>query len=352
MTEPIRVLIAARSAPARVGTVALLEHVEDVTVAGVARSPGDALAKRDSLDPHVLLLDSDLLSEVGLSFFARTAQRGSLPVILLTTHPGDPQVLAGLESGAVDFLLLPEQLARSQVASLAPRVAMLIRQVGRSDPRRERPAEASRTALPPLASGPGDLVVVAASTGGPQALRFLAGELPRSLDAAILAVLHMPGAFTSPYARRIQSGSDLSIAEVQDGETLEPGSLRIVPGGVQACVEQHAARYRVRLLPRSPSDRYAPSADPVMRSAADAAGSAAVGVILTGMGEDGSDGLGAIRRAGGLTVAESRETALIFGMPREAIRAGAVAAVLGLQDIPAALVQHCGAGPFPPRTGR
>jgi two-component system chemotaxis response regulator CheB len=191
-------------------------------------------------------------------------------------------------------------------------------------------------------------VILAASTGGPQAVETVLAGLPASLDAALLVALHMPAAFTPAYTRRLDGACRLQVGEATDGARLERGQVRVIPGGKQATLFRLGHHLHLRLRAGTRNEPYAPSADVVMSSAAQVVGSGAVGVVLTGMGGDGRRGLEAIRAAGGFTLAESRESALIFGMPAEALRSGAASAALPLEQMPGALVARCGLRILPP----
>ncbi len=186
------------------------------------------------------------------------------------------------------------------------------------------------------------LIVIGASTGGPRAVETLLAALPGTIHASIVVALHMPAAFTGPYAARLDQATAIRVAEGRDGDRLGPGDAVILPGGWQGEVGRVGEAVHLTLKAGTPKDRYAPSADHLMKSAAQALGEKSVGVILTGMGADGAAGLAAIRSADGYTIAESEDSALIYGMPAEAIRKGGAMAQLGLAEIAGALVARCG----------
>ncbi len=188
----------------------------------------------------------------------------------------------------------------------------------------------------------GDLVVIGASTGGPRAVQTLLEALPASFDACIIVALHMPALFTGPYAVRLDGSSRMKVQEARGGEKLQAGEVLILPGGSQGSVARVGDCGVLRLRREKGDELYAPSADVLMCSAASALGRTVVGVLLTGMGEDGREGLAAIRAAGGFTLAESRDSAVIYGMPGGAVRAGAVNRELNLGEIPGALMARCG----------
>lgn len=194
----------------------------------------------------------------------------------------------------------------------------------------------------------GDLVVIGASTGGPRAVQTLLEALPASFDACIIVALHMPALFTGPYAGRLDRTSGMNVQEARGGEKVQTGSVLILPGGSQGSVVPAGNSGVLRLRRKKDDELYAPSADVLMCSAASTLGRTVVGVLLTGMGEDGHQGLAAIRAAGGYTLAESRDSAVVYGMPGGAVRAGAVNRELKLGEIPGALVARCGLRHLPP----
>jgi two-component system chemotaxis response regulator CheB len=269
-----------------------------------------------------------------------------MPVLLLAASDADPRALAGLEQGAAEFVILPGLAEGAEREAAARDVAALIREVAARGARALHGGPRPRrlpTAPPMRRAGRAPrLVVVGASTGGPRAVQSLLEALPGTLNAALVVALHMPARFTSLYAERLARVCRLAVREAADGERLAAGGAVVIPGGRQAELFRLGERLHLRLRARGAGEVHAPSVDRVMRSAAAAAGAAAVGIVLTGMGDDGAQGLLAIRAAGGATIAESDRTALIFGMPGEAIRAGAAGAVLPLDEIPAALLERCG----------
>lgn len=190
--------------------------------------------------------------------------------------------------------------------------------------------------------GPRSLVVMAASTGGPRAIEAVLTALPGALDAVVLVALHLPGAFTDAYVGRLDRSTAMAVARARDGARLRAGDAAVLPGGSQGAVARLGGALHLSVRPARDDETYAPSADAIMRSAARAMGPATVGVVLTGMGGDGAAGLASIRAAGGYTIAESRESAVIYGMPSAAVRYGAAMVELPLEEIAAALVARCG----------
>jgi two-component system chemotaxis response regulator CheB len=188
---------------------------------------------------------------------------------------------------------------------------------------------------------PVDLIVIGCSAGGPAALQRLLPEVPRGTATSVVVAQHMPARFTGLFAGRLGRFCSLPVGEPKDGDPLGTGRIYIAAGGRQTTLERCAGGVIFRVRERQASERYAPSADLLMGSVAGLFGRRVVGVLMTGMGGDGVDGLRAIKERGGRTIAESEETALVFGMPREAIRAGLADRVLALPGIAVALASLC-----------
>jgi two-component system chemotaxis response regulator CheB len=188
-------------------------------------------------------------------------------------------------------------------------------------------------------------VAIGASAGGPQAVQYLLEALPGSLDATVVVALHLPASFTRLYVERLAPACRLRVREGAGAPRLHAGDAWILPGGTQGTIERRGDRLHLVVRPRAAGELHAPSVDLLLGSAAAATGPRSCGVVLTGMGEDGAEGLSRLHDAGGLTIAESRETAVAFGMPQAAIRRGGAAVVLPLGEIAEALLGRCGERP-------
>jgi two-component system chemotaxis response regulator CheB len=202
------------------------------------------------------------------------------------------------------------------------------------------PAARKEDEAPP-ARGAVEVVAIASSTGGPPAIQAILTSLPAGLNAAIVIAQHMPAGFTRSFAERLNKLSPLMVSEAAAGDRVVPGAVLIAPGGYHLLVKKDRSGLAAELVPKSPADKYAPSADRLMVSVAEACGSAVLGIVLTGMGRDGVDGVLAIKGKRGHCLAESEQTAVIFGMPQEAIRSGAVDKVLPLDKIAGEITHLC-----------
>jgi len=324
-----RVLVIDDSAFVRKAVERMLSAASDIEVVGTAADGEEGLALATQLNPDVVTLDIKMPKLGGLETLERLMDEHPVPVLLLSslTQEGAEVTLRGLELGAMDFVD-KSSVEPMSMLSLAEELVAKVRALGSARlPHRPR---AARPAPAPEKGEGKDLFVIAASTGGPSALQALVAGLPASLGAAIIVVQHIPRGFTRSLAERIDARSAIPVREAQDGETLEPGRILVAPAGTHTRLRRRGGRVRV-VLDEEPRDvLHRPSADVLMASAADIYGARVAGIVLTGMGSDGTEGLRAIRAAGGLTLAEAESTCVIYGMPKAAVVAGVVDRVIPL----------------------
>jgi two-component system chemotaxis response regulator CheB len=334
-----RVLVVDDSAFMRRVTTQIIDESGEFTVIGTARNGYDALKQIHALDPDLVTLDVDMPELDGLNALGYIMSEMPRPVVMLsagTTSSGHAATLRALELGAVDFVCKPSgsisldlrvittQLLDALRAAMQTNVAAL-RMMPRVAVKKDGVAARSH-------DGATSVVGVASSTGGPRALTAVLPLLPRTLEAAVLVVQHMPAGFTKSLAQRLDAMSPLSIDEAEDGALVVHGRVYVAPGGYHMTVRMTASGPRIA-LDTSPSVwGVRPAADPLFHSLADVFGASAVGVVMTGMGRDGAEGTRAIRAAGGRAVAQDRETSTIFSMPQAAIDGG-VDQVLALPAI-------------------
>ena len=332
MTARIRVLVVDDSAFVRKAVERMLGAVDDIEVVGFAADGEEGLARARELRPDVVTLDVRMPRLGGLETLERLMAEHPVPVLLMSTltQEGAEVTLRGLELGALDFIDKSSVQPMSML-SLADELVAKIRALGGARVRpRPRPVPSSSAVVP---AAPAECVVIAASTGGPTALQTVVGGLPAGFPAAVLVVQHIPRGFTRSLAERLDARSSLPVREARDGETVEPGSVLVAPAGIHSRVVRRGGRVEVALEEEPRGALHRPSADVLMASTAEVFGPAAVGVVLTGMGSDGTEGLRAIREKGGLTLAESEETSVIYGMPKAAIEAGVVQRVVPLEKV-------------------
>lgn len=322
--RPIRVLVVDDSAFVRKVLRELLSAEADIEVVGVARDGLEALEQIASLDPDVLTLDLLMPDLDGLGVLAMLPAKRDLRVLAVSTEAQSALGIAALEAGALDVVHKPTRLATDELYAIGAELVAKVRAAAQArPPRHAAPAKAPATRAASAArSGAGRIVAIGTSTGGPQALSRLLGALPEDTPAPIAIALHIPVGYTADLARRLDQRSALTVVEASDGLALRPGLAVIARAGVHLRLEAEGEALRAR-LDAAPTDAvYRPSADVLLRSAAAVAGAGAVGVLLTGMGDDGCAGARAIHAAGGVVLTEAESSCVVYGMPRSAVEAG------------------------------
>ncbi|HEX9185941.1 MAG TPA: chemotaxis-specific protein-glutamate methyltransferase CheB, partial [Vicinamibacteria bacterium] len=324
MSARIRVLVVDDSAFVRKAVERMLSAADDIEVVGFAADGEEGLARARELHPDVVTLDVKMPRLGGLETLERLMAEQPVPVLLMSTltQEGAEVTLRGLELGAMDFVDKSSVQPMSML-SLADELVAKIRALGGARARaRPKTLRARAEGAPGVPAA--ECVVIAASTGGPTALQIVVSALPAGFPAAVLVVQHIPRGFTKSLAERLDARSAIPVREARDGEPVLPGAVLVAPAGIHAKVARRHGAVEV-LLDEEPRDAlHRPAADVLMAAAAAAYGPRALGVVLTGMGSDGTEGLRVIREKGGLTLAEAEETCVIYGMPKAAIEAGVV----------------------------
>ena len=326
----IRVLVVDDSAFVRQALLRMLGSAPDIEVVGTAVDGKDGLEKARALRPDVVTLDIKMPHMGGLEALRRIMTECPVPVLLLSslTSEGGEITLRGLELGALDFVDKSSVRGHMNLLDLAEELKAKVRALARVPRDRVRAADGipaePRALLPAPHAHGAEVVVIGTSTGGPPALQAIIPKLPPGLSSAVLVVQHMPVGFTRSLADRLHSRSAVPVREAQDGENVAPGVVLIAPAGRHMKVKRRGALTRVWLDDEPRSALHRPSVDVLMASVAKAYGPRSLGVVLTGMGSDGVEGLRAIRQNGGRTFAESEESCVIYGMPKAAVEAGVV----------------------------
>jgi len=341
----IRVLVIDDSAFSRRTITRMLETSPLVRVIDVARDGEEALRKTFELKPDLITLDLEMPRMDGFTFLRLVMNKQPTPVMVISGRTGEQELFKALDLGAVDFITKPTARATLELESIQ---AELIRKVHairelRIEKVRERisatppvvPA-ASRVQAPTAAGRP-SVVGIGCSTGGPAALMRIFGSLVEPPPVAIVVSQHMPEGFTKGFAERVDRLTPVRTREAADGDEPRVGTMLIAPGGSHLEFESVRGKTVTRLVPKQATDKYVPSVDRMLTSAAKHYGADLRAVILTGMGDDGRRGVVAVKEAGGSVIAESEDTAVIFGMPQQAIRTGAVDAVLPLDAMASAI---------------
>lgn len=335
----IRVLVVDDSAVMRKLITNLLEHDRGIEVVATAIDGQFALSKMDSIKPDVVTMDVDMPRMDGLTALQEIVARHRTPVVMLSslTDRGAALTLRALEMGAVDFVCKPQGAARAglMAGELLAKVkaAATGRVVQAADRGRPHAAVRSSKGAKGEASPRGKVIAIGASSGGPYALRQLLPQLPADIGAGVVIVQHMPESFTKMLARWLDEICELEVSEARSGDRVEAGRVLIGPAGVHMSVKRKGNEAEVILERGLPVNGHMPSVEVLFRSMAEQYGDQAIGVIMTGMGGDGAEGLGQMKRAGGYTLAQDRDSCAVFGMPRVAIDRGYVDEVLTLSEI-------------------
>ncbi len=346
--KKIKVLVVDDSLQNRKALSGMLGESPGIEVVGAAADGEEAIEKVVRLKPDLITLDLEMPRMDGFTFLRWLMRVAPTPTLVISSRDDDRSVLTALEFGAIDFLPKPvspegmEELGRDLIEkvkffagieiSKVSRSMDLLRRVGPGGVPEERQTPARRHV---------DIVVIGASTGGPPAVQTILASLPREFPAAIAVSQHMPPIFTRFFAERLNKVCKVSVREAVDGEPLLPGAVLVTPGGHHMSFRRTDGGVAVSLNKAREEDRYIPSVDIMMRSAAQNYGRRTMGVILTGMGNDGREGMSLIKGLGGITIAESQETAVIYGMPKEAVEAGAVDISMPLDRIAAEIIKLC-----------
>lgn len=342
--QPTRALVIDDSAYNRQAIVQMLESDPNIQVVGRASNGEEGLKQTLALKPDVITLDLEMPKMDGFTFLRILMSRSPTPVIVISSYSRKQNVFKALELGALDFIAKPTRYLSPELHKIRDelvekvsvvrmlRVPIQPKQFAEVEP----PAAGRQPGGSAPASGSADrlgLVVIGASTGGPPALQRLFQMLSRQLPVACLVAQHMPESFTRAFAERLDRYTGLMVREAAGGEALAAGRVYVAPGGKHLRIVCRDSSLVTEVVDGEESDKYVPSIDMLFSSAAEVAGSDVLAILLTGMGTDGCEGVRAVKAAGGKTVAESEETAVIFGMPKEAIASGGVDSVLRLEEI-------------------
>lgn len=349
MSERIRVLVVDDSALMRKLIPAILARDSSIEVVGTAMDGAFALKKIEELQPDVVTLDLEMPRMDGMETLRLIMRRAPLPVILFSTHSkeGGYATLKALALGAVDFVPKPKEAAAGRLEEIADQLIAKIKVAKRAAGRKLPPAvvvddppvrtKGNRPPLPPRR-----VIGIGISTGGPNALQYVLSQIPADFQSTILIVQHMPEGFTEMFARRLDECCALEVHEARSGDLLLAGRVLICPGNRHMMVRRMPRGDMAVLSDGPPVNGHRPSADVLFHSVAQEFGLTAVGVLMTGMGDDGAEGLGAIKSAGGMTIAQSEETCVVSGMPRAAILKGYANKIIPLEGLAAFLVNQYG----------
>ncbi|MCU1244495.1 MAG: chemotaxis response regulator protein-glutamate methylesterase [Acidobacteria bacterium] len=345
--RPIRALVIDDSAYNRVTLTRMLESHAQIKVVATAVNGEDGIKQVMKHRPDVITLDLEMPIMDGFAFLRWLMVNLPTAVIAVSSRASDRSVFKALELGAIDFIAKPGGRVSPRLEEIQKDLVLKVMQVVdlSMDNLRKRVQEedvppAPLEAVPENCPRGIELVAIGCSTGGPPALQYLFQHLPL-LPLPFVVAQHMPPTFTRLFADRVNRLTPYNVREAEDGEILQGGSVYIAPGGMQTEVRRVADALQVRVSAAGSSDLYAPSVDRLVKSASVACNERLLAIIMTGMGDDGSEAVREVRARGGKTIAESPQTAIIFGMPGEAIRTGAIDEILKLTEIPDTIRRLC-----------
>ncbi|UCF29846.1 MAG: chemotaxis-specific protein-glutamate methyltransferase CheB [bacterium] len=338
----MRILVIDDSAYNRKMIRSMLMEMAEVELVDIASDGEEAIKAVMTEPPDVITLDLNMPRMDGFTFLRWLMRNRPLPVVVVSSEGGEKNVFKALDLGALDFVVKPLRYASERIVEIRSELQEKVRAVASknmkqyldhlkaSRPPRRYPVHHPSAATDDDIKG---VLVIGASTGGPSAVQRVLSEIHEDFSLPIIVVQHMPPVFTRQFSLRLGKNTPLEAKEAEEGDPLVPGRILVVPGGYHLKMDDRQG-HRVVLVEKQEGDRFVPSVDVTMTSAAEIFGRRVVGVLLTGMGNDGADGMSRIREMGGRTIAESEESTVVFGMPRAALQKGAVEEVLDLEEIP------------------
>jgi len=347
MSKKIRVLVVDDSALMRKLISQVLQRDPSIEVVGTAMDGAIGLKKIDELHPHVVTLDIDMPRMDGIEMLRQITRKHRVPVIVVSaqTDASASITLRALAFGAFDFVTKPRDAGLGRLDQIATELAQKIKAAAASGPPKMiitvptiKSKTPRRTTMP---SGPSVIVAIGISTGGPNALQYVFSQMPENFPGCIVVVQHMPEGFTQMFAKRLDESSALEVKEAQSGDLLLAGRVLICPGDRHIKVRKMEHGKIAILVDQPRVNGHRPSADVLFNSVAQEFGSNAVGVLMTGMGEDGAAGLGALQAAGAITAAQSPDTCVVDSMPRSAIERGFVSKIVTLPNMATFLQTVC-----------
>lgn len=346
MQQLVRVLVVDDSAFLRKVVSQMLSRSPYIEVVATARDGAEALELVEKHCPDVVTLDLVMPGMDGVAFLKEQMRRRPVPVVVCSiAHESGELAMGALEAGAVDFVQKPTGLATEKVFEIADELIGKVKAAAEVRLSRVEAAAAvagapERSTLPSPPAHSVDIVVIGVSTGGPQALRHLIPQLPADLPVPIAMVLHMPVGYTEMYARRLNELSALEVVEARDGEPIRPGTAFLAPAGRHLCLARDAGSdVRVHLEMQPLDTPHRPAVDVLFRTAADVYGGRVLGLVLTGMGQDGLLGAAHIRAQGGRILTEAESSCVVYGMPRAVEEASLSNRSVPLDQMAAALLE-------------
>ncbi len=353
--KKIRVVVIDDSAYNRRTISKMLEGMPNVEVVGYATDGEEGIRKIIDLKPDLATLDLEMPKMDGFTLLRIVMNSFPTPIIVISSKSEDERVFKALELGAVDFIAKPTGKISDELLKIREDLHEKVRSVFNLNMAQIK----RREALPVAATPPAgkkveplrpvqaviskvDIIAIGASTGGPPALQNIFSAFTDKLPIAVVVSQHMPAGFTRAFADRLDRSTAMEVREAKDGDLVMPGRILIAPGGKNMVFKAANGEVVAKVVDPSPEDRYIPSVDAMFISLAEIYGPKLVAVVLTGMGNDGSRGVRAVKSAGGQVLAEAEDSAVVFGMPREAIATGLVDKIAPLDRMAREIVLRCG----------
>ncbi len=342
--KKIKVLVIDDSAYSRRTISKMLDSFNGVEVVGYATNGEEGIHKVIALKPDLVTLDLEMPGMNGFTLLRILVNRFSIPVIIISVLSDAENVFKALELGALDFIVKPSSVASTDLLKIEDDLREKVLQSANFkmdltkqsfvEPGHERYEQAEKIlVVDETYLHPFDIVAIGASTGGPPALQNMLSAFDKAYPFSIVISQHMPPGFTKPFAERLNRCSKFSVKEAQDGDPVIPGEVLISPGGFNLVFEIHRGQVTARTVPPSQTDRFVPSVDVMFESCAGIYRNRMIAVVLTGMGNDGKTGVTRVKEKGGYVIAESQDTAIVYGMPKEAVATGLVDKILPLGQI-------------------
>ena len=348
----IKVLIVDDSAVIRQTLEKILDSDRDIEVMGTAADPYIAAQKIEKEIPDVITLDVEMPRMDGLTFLKKIMTQHPIPVVICSalTEKGAETTLKAMELGAVDIIQKPRLGAKGFLEESKIRITDAVKAASKAklhllrkpfidvSPKLTADAVIAKAKSQAMIQTTDRVVVLGASTGGTEAIRLFLESLPHDAPGMVI-VQHMPESFTKAFASRLDSTCKVTVKEAENGDSVLQGRVLIAPGNLHTMLKRSGAKYYVQVKEGPLVSRHRPSVDVLFRSAARYAGSNTIAIIMTGMGDDGAKGMLEIKQAGGYTIAQDEASCVVFGMPKEAIKLGAVKKVTSLTSLPSNLMR-------------
>ncbi|MEN8178006.1 MAG: chemotaxis response regulator protein-glutamate methylesterase [Pseudomonadota bacterium] len=349
----IKVLIVDDSALVRQLLTSILESDREIQVVGVAADPYVARDKIKKLKPDVLTLDVEMPRMDGITFLGNLMRLRPMPVVMISTltEKGADVTLRALEFGAIDFISKPKLDVSAQLSDYSADIISKVKAAANAN---VKPLDRKQSSSTVENKKSADVVLsktmnhhfrttdkiigIGSSTGGTEAIKDVVQGLPPDMPGIVISQ-HIPEAFSGPFAKRVDSLTSLTVVEARDGQQIVPGYVYIAPGNRHLLVKRNGARYVCSLHDGEPVNRHKPSVDVMFRSLAQNAGPNALALMLTGMGDDGAEGMGEMKQAGSTTIAQDEKSSVVWGMPGEAVKRGYVDEILPLSQIGRRLIE-------------